>query len=37
MYNLHFISFHTLQQSEEDPMDDLIELVQQVVAFHMKV
>lgn len=26
-----------LLQSEETPIDDLMELVQQIVAFHMKV
>lgn len=26
-----------LLQSEEAPIDDLMELVQQIVAFHMKV
>lgn len=32
-----FDLFVSLSQSEEAPIDDLMELVQQIVAFHMKV
>lgn len=37
LFNLKTAAFFVLLQSEEAPIDDLMELVQQIVAFHMKV
>jgi hypothetical protein len=37
LISLTIVFFFVLLQSEEAPIDDLIELVRQIVAFHMKV